>query len=141
MSAPQKISYTNGGEQDATKLQPCENVLASGNFAAFSQLHVLAAYSTLDYTGSPLAAKGTWHLLPTTPAMLPTAGKHFDRVALIDSLAVVLHKLCIYSKCCVLSTQAGVCLMVCGFKKEEQRFLASTKLVSKNELKGSEKHH
>ena len=25
--------------------------------------------------------KGTWHLLPTTPAMLPTATEHFDRAA------------------------------------------------------------
>ena len=28
-----------------------------------------------------LADKGTWYLLPTTPAMLPTATKHFDRAA------------------------------------------------------------
>ena len=58
--------------------EPCQNVLAAGNFAAFSQF--LAAYSTLDFTGSPLAGKGTWHLLPTTPAMLPTAEKHFDSI-------------------------------------------------------------
>ena len=30
---------------------------------------------------SPLAGKETWHLLPTTPAMLPTATKYFDRAA------------------------------------------------------------
>ena len=51
--------------------QPCQNVPAAGNFAAFSQL--LAAYSTLNFTTNPLAGKGTWNLLPTTPAMLPTA--------------------------------------------------------------------
>ena len=48
-----------------------------GNFAAFSQF--LAAYCTLDFTMSPLAGKGTWCLLPTTPAMLATATKHFDK--------------------------------------------------------------
>ena len=57
--------------------QSCQNVPADGNFVPFSQL--FAAYSTLDFTRSPLAGKGTWHLLPTTPAMLPTAMKHFDR--------------------------------------------------------------
>ena len=36
-------------------------------------------YSTLDFTMSPLAGKGTWCLLPTTPFMLPTAIKHFER--------------------------------------------------------------
>ena len=40
----------------------------------------LVAYSTLDFTRSPLAGKGTWCLLPITPSMLPTATKHFDRV-------------------------------------------------------------
>ena len=55
---------------------PCQNMLAAGNFAAFSQLH--AAYSTLEFTRSPAAGKGTWCLLPTTCAMLPTATKHFD---------------------------------------------------------------
>ena len=49
-------------------------MLAAGNFAAFSQF--LATYSTLDFTMSPLADKGTWHLLPTTSAMLPTAKKN-----------------------------------------------------------------
>ena len=58
---------------------PCQNVPAAGNFATFSQL--LVAYSTLDFTMSPLAGKGTWCLLPTTPSMLPTATKHFDRAA------------------------------------------------------------
>ena len=58
-------------------VQPCQNVPTAGNFAAFSQF--LAAYSTLDFTRSPLAGKGTWHLLPTTPAMLPATTKHFDR--------------------------------------------------------------
>ena len=56
---------------------PCQNVLAAGNFAAFSQFH--ASYSTLDFTRSPLAGKGTWCLLPTTPDMLPSATKHFAR--------------------------------------------------------------
>ena len=60
-----------------TRNQPCQNVPAASNFAAFSQL--LAAYSILDFTGSLLAGKGTWHLLPTAPAILPTARKHFDR--------------------------------------------------------------
>ena len=50
---------------------------AASNFVAFSQF--LAAYSTLDFTRSPLAGKGTWCLLPTTPSLLPTATKHFDR--------------------------------------------------------------
>ena len=60
-------------------VQPCQNAQAVSNFAPSSQL--LAAYSTLDFTRSPLAGKVTWHLLPTTPAMLPTAAKHFDRAA------------------------------------------------------------
>ena len=30
---------------------------------------------------SPLAGKGTWCLLPTTPSMLPTATEQFDRAA------------------------------------------------------------
>ena len=58
-------------------LQPCQNVPAAGNFAAFSPF--LAAYSTLDFTMSPQAGNGTWCLLPTAPSMLPTATKHFDR--------------------------------------------------------------
>ena len=37
-------------------LQPCQNVPAARNFAAFSPF--LAAYSTLDFTMSPLAGKG-----------------------------------------------------------------------------------
>ena len=57
--------------------KPCQNVPAAGNFAAFSPF--LAAYSRLDFTMSPLAGKGTWCLLPTTPSMLPTATKQFDR--------------------------------------------------------------
>ena len=32
---------------------------------------------------SPLAGKGTWCLVPATPAMLPTATKHFDRAAIL----------------------------------------------------------
>ena len=39
---------------------------------------LLAGYSTLDLTRNPLAGKGTWCLLPTTPSMLPTITKHFD---------------------------------------------------------------
>ena len=50
--------------------QPCQNVLAAGNFATISQF--LATYSTLDFTRSPLAGKGTW-------CLLSTATKHFDR--------------------------------------------------------------
>ena len=57
--------------------QPCQNVPAGSNFTPFSQL--LATYSTMDFTRIPLAGKGTWHLLPNTPDMLPTARKHFDR--------------------------------------------------------------
>ena len=57
--------------------QPCQNVLAVGKFATFSQF--LAAYSTLDFTKSPLASKGTWCLQSTSPAMLPAATKHFGR--------------------------------------------------------------
>ena len=41
---------------------------AADNFAAFSQ--ILAAYSTLDFTRSSLAGKGTWHLLSTTSVLL-----------------------------------------------------------------------
>ena len=51
------------------KKQPCQNVPA--DFAAYSWLS--AASSTLDLTRSPLESKGVWHLLPTTPAYLPTA--------------------------------------------------------------------
>ena len=64
-------------------LQPCQIVPAAGNFAVFSQF--LAAYSTLEFTRSPLAGKGTWCLLPTTPSMLPTATKNFDRDACVHS--------------------------------------------------------
>ena len=46
-------------------------MLAASNFAAFCPF--LAAYSTLDFTMSPLAGKVTWYLLFTTPSMLPTA--------------------------------------------------------------------
>ena len=61
-------------------MQPCQNVPAAGNFAAFNPF--LATYSTLDFTMTPLAGKGTWCcVLPTTPPMLPTATKHFDRAA------------------------------------------------------------
>ena len=61
--------------------QPCQNMPAASNFATLSQF--LAAYPTLDFTRSPLAGKGTWSLLPTTPSMLPTATKHFDRAGYI----------------------------------------------------------
>ena len=61
--------------------EPCQNILAAGNFAAFSPF--LAAYFTLDFTMSPLAGKGTWCLLPAIPSMLPTATKHFDRAGLL----------------------------------------------------------
>ena len=56
---------------------PVKMMPAAGNFAAFSQF--LAAYSTLDFIRSPLAGKGIWHLLPTTPTVLPADTKHFDR--------------------------------------------------------------
>ena len=42
---------------------------------------LLATYSTLDFTISPLAGKETWHLLPTTPAILPNTTKYFDEAA------------------------------------------------------------
>ena len=64
--------------------QPCQNKPAADYCAAFSKF--LASYSTLDFTRSPLAGKGTWCLLPTTPSMLPTATKHFDRAAHVHSL-------------------------------------------------------
>ena len=38
-------------------------MITAGNFGT--------SYCILDFTGNPLAGKGTWHLLPTTPAMLP----------------------------------------------------------------------
>ena len=69
--------------------QPCQNVPAASNFAAFSPF--LAAYSTLDFTMSPLAGKGTWFLLPTTPSMLPTATKHFDRAAYLITDSMHIH--------------------------------------------------
>ena len=69
--------------------QPCQNVPTAGNIAAFSQL--LAAYSTLDSKRSPLAGKGTWCLLPTTSAMLPTATKHFDRAGVDPIARCLLH--------------------------------------------------
>ena len=59
-------------------------VFSPVNFAAFSPF--LAAYSTLDFTMSPLAGKTTWYLLPTTPSVLPTATKHFDRAGSCDVL-------------------------------------------------------
>ena len=36
-------------------------------------------YSTLNLIRSPLAGKETWNLLPTTPSMLATAKKQFER--------------------------------------------------------------
>ena len=53
--------------------QPCQNVPAGNNFAIFSQC--LAAYSTLDFTRSPLAGKGTWCLMATAPSMPPVGPK------------------------------------------------------------------
>ena len=52
---------------------------AADDSAAFSQF--LTAYSTLDFTRSPLEGKGTWCSLHTTPSMLPSATRHFDRAA------------------------------------------------------------
>ena len=37
-------------------IQPCQNVPAASNFTTFSPF--IAAYSTLDFTRSPLAGKG-----------------------------------------------------------------------------------
>ena len=56
---------------------------------------LLATYSTLDFTRSPLAGRGSWHLLPITPDMLPTATKHFDRAGYSDlgqSLFNIVHE-------------------------------------------------
>ena len=69
--------------------QPCQNAPAAGNFAAFSPF--LAAYSTLYFTMSPLAGKGTWCLLPTTPSMLLTVTKHFDRAGSITVTEKWVH--------------------------------------------------
>ena len=53
---------------------------AAGNFVAFSQF--LAAFCTLDFTRSPLEAEGDLVFAAlTTPSMMPTATKHFDRAA------------------------------------------------------------
>ena len=61
-------------------------MLVAGSFDAFSQF--LAAYSTLYFTMSPLAGKGTWCLLPTAPAMLLTATNLLDRAANYDVKSV-----------------------------------------------------
>ena len=46
---------------------------------------------------SPLAGKGTWHLLRTTPAILPTATKHFDRADLDVTMTSLPHNIqCTY---------------------------------------------
>ena len=62
-----------GEERQSEVKQLCQNVPAASNFPAISQF--LTTYSTLDCT---LAGKGTWSLLPTTPAMLPTTIKQKD---------------------------------------------------------------
>ena len=67
---PFKIAYYSPDKM-------CPQAAAPGNFATFSQF--FAAYSTLDFTWSPLAGKGTWCLLPTTPSRLLATAKHFDR--------------------------------------------------------------
>ena len=72
----QKIQWP-GYAEHIICFQLCQNVRAAGNFAAFNRL--LAAYPTLDVTRSSLVGKGAWHLLPTTPGMLPTVRKHFER--------------------------------------------------------------
>ena len=56
--------------------QPCQNVPAAGNFAAFSPF--LATYSTLDFTMSPLAGKGTWARLFKARSSLPRVSINFD---------------------------------------------------------------
>ena len=56
---------------------------------AFSKF--LAVHSTLDFTRSPLAGKGTWCLLPTNTSMLSTATKHFDRAANV-CITVFIYK-------------------------------------------------
>ena len=78
--------------------QSCQNEPAAGNFATFSPF--LAAYSTSDFTRSPLAGKGTWCLLPTTPDMLPDAMKHL--CMLMDCIKGKLNgdvKLIFFSNC------------------------------------------
>ena len=65
-------------------------MLADGNFAAFSLF--LATNSILDVIRSPLADKGTWCLLSTTPSMLPTATKHFDRALSWKKLNTVMRQ-------------------------------------------------
>ena len=65
------VERQNIGQWDNERYSPVKTDVPEGSiFATFSQL--LAAYSTLDVTRSPLAGKGTWWLLPTTPAVLPT---------------------------------------------------------------------
>ena len=81
------VSVWGCKEAKKGSLQPCQNVPGASNFAAFSP--VFATCSTLDFTMSPLAGKGTWCLLTTTPSILPAATKHFDRA---ESLAVILSE-------------------------------------------------
>ena len=84
--------------------QPCQNVLAAGNFASFSQF--VAASSTLDFNKNPLAGKGTWCLLPTTPStcMLPSATKDFDWVDFYWPLLLLATSLTFENHSCKLPT-------------------------------------
>ena len=54
-------------------------------------VNLLAAYSRLVFTRSPVAGKGTWHLLPTAPSMLPTATEHFDRAELVTEWRIYVE--------------------------------------------------
>ena len=40
----------------------------------------------LEFTGSPLADKEAWHLLPTTPAILPASRHLSDKVQKSNAL-------------------------------------------------------
>ena len=48
-------------------------------FAPFMSITCRLLHTGLHKEPRPLLGKGTWNLLPTTPDMLPTATKHFDR--------------------------------------------------------------
>ena len=65
-----------------SKKSPDQTVHDSHSPVTFCLLQSITCHllhSTCDLTRSPIASKGAGHLLPTTPAVLPTATKHFDR--------------------------------------------------------------
>ena len=78
---------------------------------------IICPYSTLDLTRSTLVGKGTWCLLPTTPDMLPTATKHFDRAEEQPSssiLAILFFKLCNQQKVkCMGVLMFSCCHLLC----------------------------